>query len=53
MLAACRPTSRFEAEPVRSVGERVLPSSQALIVPPSVSLRDARRVHSHPIALAR
>lgn len=45
--------ARFEAEPVRIVGERVLRISHALIVPPGVSLRDVRRVFSHPLALSQ
>jgi prephenate dehydratase len=45
--------ARFQPEGVRIVGERVLRIAHALIAPRGVSLRDVRRVFSHPVALAQ
>ncbi len=45
--------ARFQGDGVRIVGERVLRIAHALIAPRGVSLRDVRRVFSHPVALAQ
>jgi prephenate dehydratase len=45
--------ARFHPRGVRIVGERVLRIAHALIAPHGVSLRDVRRVFSHPVALAQ